>query len=375
MNPTARFAVFAFAFAVFHGLLLLAVARGWRGDGGGEGGEDGGGGGFQTVWSKAFAEGLQGGELGLRERRGLAIARMYHGRWTMYHVRIRLAVARGVGDGREAGGEGCSGLRGGDGLDFKADELGDGFCRGAEAGGGEGGDDLSLGGAVVLLLRGEGEGGELGGIRESIAEDAAAELAVDAFADGAGGGGAEALEGFLVGIAGGGAGACLRGHGELAAEGELEEGIVAPAGAGFESLRVVPAGLEGVQFGAVGDGAGAFADELLNDGIEAGGLRLVCGSGHFEEDGGVAEEIQEGVPGGLGVVLGADEEEGGQIDGGGRAEDEAILAQGFQAVVGGLGGGVVATHWGLSPQFHVMPDVKKKRVGANPTRRHFPSEQ
>ena len=47
--------------------MLILLSRG--GDGIGEGGVDGVGVLGELVWSKAFAEGLQGGELGLRERR------------------------------------------------------------------------------------------------------------------------------------------------------------------------------------------------------------------------------------------------------------------------------------------------------------------
>ena len=68
MNPTARFAVFAFALAVFHGQLFFLFLPG--GDGVGEGVVDGVGVCLQLVGCKAFAEALQGGELLLCERCG-----------------------------------------------------------------------------------------------------------------------------------------------------------------------------------------------------------------------------------------------------------------------------------------------------------------
>ncbi len=78
------------------------------------------------------------------------------------------------------------------------------------------------------------------------------------------------MQGVLVGGTGESAGAGLGSHGELAAEGESHESIIAPAGAGFEGLGIVSIGLKSMELGAGGDSAGALADELLHNGIENG---------------------------------------------------------------------------------------------------------
>lgn len=228
----------------------------------------------------------------------------------MDDVGIRLAVARGcgVGDGLEAGGEGACGLRGLDGLDFEAHHLGDGFGGGSEACGGEGGDELGLLGQVVFLLGGEFEERELGLIRECLPEDAAAKLPVDALADGPCGGCTESLEALLVRIAGERAGAGLRRHRQLAAQDELEQCIIAPPRARFEGLRVVARGLEGVQFGATWNGAGALSDELLDRRIKLHRLLFRRSRRRLEEGCRDAEFVQKRIPRLHAVPLGHDQE-------------------------------------------------------------------
>lgn len=222
----------------------------------------------------------------------------------------------------EVGG-GCGGGVVGDGEaeEFFCLFLGDGVaCAG------EGGEELGGGGGVSLFLGAEDGGGPLG---------------VYGAGDAAGGGGDEACEGVCVGGACEGAGAGFGHHGEGAAEGEGDEGFFAPFGAGGEGVCGVLAGFYGLEFGAAGDGAAAFADDLADDGVVF--LRHLGGGlgGELQEEGGVAEDVKEGVPAGGGVVFGAEEEHGGQVERAGLCDDDAGGVEGLAVDGAGGGGGVV----------------------------------
>lgn len=206
---------------------------------------------------------------------------------------------------------------------------------------GEGGEEGGRGGGVALLLCAEGEVGEDGFTGESGAEDGGGPLGIHRAGDAAGGGGDEAREGIRVGGAGERAGAGFGHHGESAAEGEGDDGLLAPFGAGGEGICGVLAGLHGLEFGAAGDGAAALPDDLADNGIVflrhlRGGLR-----GQLQEEGWVAEDIQEGIPAGGGVVFGAEEEHARQVDGAGLCDDDAGGVQGLPVDGAGGGGWVV----------------------------------
>ena len=111
------------------------------------------------------------------------------------------------------------------------------------------------------------------------------------------------------------AAAALRGDGQQAARGQLNDGLIAPLGARLKALRIVLARLHGVELGTAGHGAAPLADEPLHDGIKLHGLALRRGGRHLQKDVGYAEHLEEGIPRVHREVLGTDEEHGGQVNG------------------------------------------------------------